>query len=1719
MEKFSVKKPYTILVAVIMVLVLGVVSVMNMTTDLLPSISLPYLMVITTYPGASPERVEATVSAPMEAALGTVSGVANVFSVSAENYSMTQLEFEDGTDMDSAMVKVSSTVEQVRAQLPDGVGTPGIMELSLDMIATMYVAVGYEGYDIYELSDYVKNDLIRRVERVDGVASVTGVGLVEKTILVELDDYKIDRLNDRILSRTTKGLEEAGQQLDEYIAQVEAGERELEKQQSSFGDQVAGGLTSQMEEPLQEVTLKAKQGMVDLILEIEDLEEQLRELEERMEKSESRTDVYRQAFADAGDSFRQGIILAVMDIKTALQGLQEARAKMTEAFRNLQSAFEQVRKGGTSSQKDLEAAVKILRDAIKDAQENADGYEAALNAVTDAVRSLLGKIGEMELPEDADREALEESLNLLLGYLEETGETLAGIMREVAEQAGQEAEEISEELQEKITQFIEELEQSGSVETALKSLIESDPFIAKIRNAVNTMSGTAESATSKIKKAISQLAGLREIFQQIASNMNGQSSQLFAAGIARIAEILPAIRADIESIAEEISKNTPKEADIEQAIQQIKYQIALIYQKADDIPELTVPAGNAIAMLTQGQLDAAVGFSQADTQLAQYKAQLAQAREQYNSIRSQALKNANLDSLISAQTLSQLIYAQNFAMPAGYIDDAQDNTWLLKVGEEYGSPEDIETALLADVDGIGVIRLTDVANVTVIDNADESYTKLNGNDSVVLAVFKGSTAGTNMVSRGVAAAFEEMTGEDPNLNIVNLMDQGSYITLIVRDLLSSMLLGALLAIIVLALFLRDVRPTLMVGISIPLSVLFTLVLMYFTDLSLNIMTLSGLSLGIGMLVDNSIVVMENIMRLRQRGITSARASVQGARQVSNSIVASTLTTICVFLPMVFTNGTVRELLLPMALSITYCLTASLIVAMTVVPSSASVILRRIKQPKEGFFTRLLDRYGRLLDRALDHKLIPIAFAAGLLALCVIRLIQMGIVVLPEMAGDNIQLSVETPEKTDRLIAYAQADEVMKRVMSVEGVKDVGIMDQGSTAGLVSSLAGGGGQIGSYIGYITVEEGLGTGDIERLVADIQEATKDLESEVSVSASMMGDLSGFMSSGLTVNVYGQDLDKLGEIAGDVSRMVISTEGFENIAAGTDEQEASLHLIIDKDKAMQYGLTVAQIYMQIAGKLTTEVSSTQVTVDGVNLNVLIRDETNIITRENLMDMEFTGQSQGQAGASGMGGMSGMSLGSGGGMGGMSGSMGGGMSGMSGGMSGMGLGSGGGMGGMSGMSGMSGGMSLSGDSASSSDMTGLMSMFGMASEEESAAGTGNGADGSSQAGGAAQEGDSVGADGTDSGDGAGNGGNGADSTGSGSAGSGQGAEVHKLSEFATIEETTAPASIRRENMVRYTTVTADTKEGFNTTLLSRGLSTQLEEYNRTLPGGYSASLGGETTQVNDMIRQMSLLLLLALIFIYLVMVAQFQSLLSPFIILFTVPLAFTGGMIGLIISGEQLSMLSLMGFLVLMGTVVNNGIVFVDYTNQLRIGGVDRRTALIATGKTRMRPILMTTMTTVLAMVQMIFGDGMGAQMGRGMAIVIVGGLIYSTLMTLFIVPVMYDILFKKPPLSVDVGDDLDDMPDDAAELISRMEEEEYYRNEPVYEEEQSAGGQYTDGRYTDGQDEIGLPGRSGIYDQTDLPDLPYIFDQPGAAGMPDTPDDTDLTDPDENIEFYDL
>ena len=1259
MPKYSVKKPYTILVLVIAVIVIGYVALTSMTLDLLPQISLPYLIVIASYPGASVENVEKEVALPLESALGTINGVAEITSISNENYAIVELEFEDDTDMDTALVKVTAALNTARSSLPENAGTPQIMEVSMDMVATMYAAVSREDYDIYNMSDFAETVVIPSLERQEGIASVSGTGLVEKSIQVELKQEKMDEVKQRILDYVSQQLEDGRKQLDDAMAQVEQGEKELENSRSSFGETLTEGIMSQM-----------------------------------------------------------------------LPGVQNLADRLGEG----------------------------------------------LDQVSSQVQELEGTYG------------------IFSAY--------------------------GEQLQEQ-RQRLREIRQESSLTAMLGDLI----------------------------------------------RLGGDISQT-------LSSIRYTIQAETSQLPQ--TENPDVFASLYDAIGQADGAI-------DALPGALDGIGDMGTMLSQAQLDAAYGFSTAASQLSAARAKLDEALAAFESQKDQALAAADLSQMFSAPVLSQLIYAQNFEMPAGYVDDEKDGSWLLKVGDTYDTQNQLVSTVLASVDGIGDIRLSDVAEITVIDNAMDSYARVNGDDAVILAIYKSGSAGTNDAANNILDAFAEMEGQYEGLSFTILMNQGEYIALIISSVLSSMLVGALLAIIVLALFLKDVKPTIVVAVSIPLSVLTAIVCMYFSGLSMNMMTLSGLALGIGMLVDNSVVVMENIYRLRSRGIDAPRAAVQGTKQVAGSIISSTLTTICVFMPMLFASGMVRELLVPMGLTITYTLTASLAVAMTVVPASASTLLKDTKQKEHPWFDKMTSVYARVLNFFLDFKLLPILASSLLLALSVYLATVTGIVIIPDMNAGYLQVQATMPD-VSREEAYQLADEAMQRILAVEDVDKVGMMTSSSTAAIFTGMSAGSSDYHSYAAYVLVKEGTSTRRVRQMKDEINAMFEGDEISLTASLAGMSDLGSLMSSGLTLNVYGENEEKTAQAVDEIKEIIGEVEGFENIYDSRSAGAAQLAVEINRNKAMEKGITVAEVYQKIAMALVSSASNTSI----ADMDVVVVNHDGALKKEDLNDFEIDAK---------------------------------------------------------------------------------------------------------------------------------------------------GTKI-RLSEIASIKETTSPAAVYRANQRQYLQVGAGTAEGYNTTLLSRELEAKLKDY--TPPEGVTYALTGESEQVNEMIWQMAKMAALGLVLIYLVMVAQFQSLLSPFIAMFTIPLAFTGGFLGLLAFREPLSIIALMGFIVLMGTVVNNGIVFVDYTNQLRLQGLDRRTALTAAGQTRMRPIWMTALTTILAMTQLMIGDSLGAQMSRGMAIVIAAGLLYATFMTLFMVPVMYDIFFKRPPLEIDVGSDenLEDIVNDAEEYMQRAE-----------------------------------------------------------------------------------
>ena len=597
--------------------------------------------------------------------------------------------------------------------------------------------------------------------------------------------------------------------------------------------------------------------------------------------------------------------------------------------------------------------------------------------------------------------------------------------------------------------------------------------------------------------------------------------------------------------------------------------------------------------------------------------------------------------------------------------------------------------------------------------------------------------------------------------------------------------------------------------------------------------------------------------------------------------------------LVFTTGMVRELLSDMAWTITFSLLASLVVALTVVPCAGSTVLKKQKDIKHPLFDKVLNGYEKLLRFCLRRKAVPLALAIALLGVSVWRVATMGIVMIPDMSSNQLTITVNVPDDTAKEDAFATADSVMDAVMTVDGVDTVGAMSGGSNNMVAMAGSNAAADNTTFTYYVLLGDKAPKAKV--VEQEIYGKTADLNCEIEVNSNGMMDMSALSGSGIEVDLYGSDLNDLAAAGKQVMALMEGIDGIQNVTDGQDAGDAEINITIDKDKAMRMGLTVAQVYQQIAAKLTTDTTATTLKAGGDSYSVVIVDKTDTPTLDDIFNMEFETTTTDENGSSVK-------------------------------------------------------------------------------------------------------------------------------------------ETHTLGEFATRTTTAGYTTIARENGSRKLAVTSETANGYNTTLLSRELEPQLAALD--LPDGVTAELAGETTQVTEMLSQMAKMLALALAFVYFVMVAQFQSLLSPFIVLFTIPLAFTGGMLGLMAAGEQLSLISLMGFLVLMGVVVNNGIVFVDYANQLRIGGLERTDALVATGRTRMRPILMTTLTTVLAMVTMLFGTDMASEMSTGMAIVIIGGLSYATLMTLFVVPVLYDLFYRRPPVNIDVGDDgLDDLPDDAAEFAAEF------------------------------------------------------------------------------------
>ncbi|MDO4307560.1 MAG: efflux RND transporter permease subunit [Eubacteriales bacterium] len=1355
-SRYSVKKPYTVVVAIVLVLILGVVSFGKMNTDLLPSMNLPYAIIMTTYQGASPETVETVVTKPVEQSMATVTDIENVSSRSRENMSLVVLEFQESTDMDSATIEIREKLDQISGYWDDSVGKPMIMKLNPDMMPIMISAVEIDGLEATEVTDYVEKNIQAELESIAGVASVSTTGNITESVEVLIREDKIQETNEKVMKALDQQFEEKEEELKEAQEELEDGKKKLQegreeleegKEQLQSGkDEMVAGLA------------EGQQQMTEAENQIAAGEAQIREKEQLLEE--------KQAELDAG------------------------RTQLAEGKAQAEEALEQLGTAQTGMQ-NLQQAISALAEQEAVLQEN-------LASVTDGISAA-----------DAGLVQLEE-FSEAIDYEQQRAEL-------EQQKAG-------------LEQSAAEIQNGLAALTAQKQELE-----GQLNQIVSTL------GKSSVEEAFDYTAEQSSVLWNTLEELNTKETAL-AEGQAQLdagREQLNAAKAQVASGKEQLSSGKI-EMDTQKLLASIDMSVA----------ESKIESGASQIEANEAKLEEA-------------QEQIDSGREQLEEAKETAKDQASLKNLITSDLVKGILAGENFSMPAGYIQEGMDD-YLVRVGDKFANVENLEDLVLMDLglEGLDPIRLKDVADITMQDDSDEVYARLNGHPGVMLTIEKQTGYSTGEVTDRLLERIEEIEREQADVHFSVLMDQGVYIDLVVNSVIQNMLSGAVLAVLILLLFLKDIKPTIVIAFSIPISVVAAFVLMYFSGITLNVISLSGLALGIGMLVDNSIVVIENIERLRQEGMPAKKAAIEGARQVAGAIAASTLTTICVFAPIVFTEGITRQLFVDMGLTIAYSLIASLVVALTLVPMMSAGLLRKSKPKKFRFLDAVRKVYGKLLAGALRVKFLVLLLAVLLFVGSAAAALKKGTSFMPEMESTQVSMTITTETGTPFEETTACADEVIASIEDLEDIESIGAMAGGG--GMASMMGMGSSGTNTVSVYLLLKEDKKLSG-EELEKEILKRTKDFPCEVDVATQSM-DMSALGGSGIQVRIKGKELDQLTAIAKDVAAIVEATEGTQNVSDGQEESDAEFRIAINKARAMEHKLTVAQVYQEVQKRLAEASSATTLSTEEKDYSVYVRDEKDEkLTREDLKNL-------------------------------------------------------------------------------------TIKVTNNEGKEE---------------------------------------------------------EI-RLSEIADFTEASGPQTILRDAQSRYMTVSAEIASGYNIGLVSADVEKELEDYE--LPGGYTLEMTGEDETINDAMGQLMLMLFLALVFMYLIMVAQFQSLLSPFIIMFTIPLAFTGGFLGLLAAGMDVSVIAVIGFIMLSGIIVNNGIVLVDYTNQLRMEGLAKREALVQAGKDRFRPIIMTALTTILGLSTMAAGMGMGGDMVQPMAVVTIGGLIYGTLLTLFVVPCIYDLLNRK-------------------------------------------------------------------------------------------------------------
>ncbi|WP_349410266.1 efflux RND transporter permease subunit [Pseudalkalibacillus sp. SCS-8] len=807
---------------------------------------------------------------------------------------------------------------------------------------------------------------------------------------------------------------------------------------------------------------------------------------------------------------------------------------------------------------------------------------------------------------------------------------------------------------------------------------------------------------------------------------------------------------------------------------------------------------------------------------------------------------------LTIDQLRQVLAGENITLPSGKIKD-EGLEYPLRVVGEFDSISTLKQLPIPTKSG--VVELSKIVEITETTATASQISYLNGEPSIGISILKQSGENTVTVANKVEEKLNNLELSE-DVKVETIFNQAKFIKQSIRAVLINMIIGSLLAAGVLYLFLRNLRSTLIVGFSIPISVMTAFIFMYFSGQTLNVLTLGGLALGVGMIVDNSIVILENIYRLREKGISLKNAAIQGTKEVGGAVIASTLTTVVVFLPIVFVDGLAAQLFKPLALSVTYALVASLITALIIVPLLSSSIMAK-KQTKRTIGSKYIGlqrRYVYVLRKALRYPKRVIISTLVLLMISLGAIPFIGTEFLPAQDQSYVSIQVELPPGSSSERTFSTTEKIDEKLQDIEAIDLYYVTVGGSNDFSIRA-----GTNNNKAMYSILLKPIG----ERQKSDVQVAElirKELafikEAEVAVQASD----NGFSESPISLEISGPDLRTLEAVSDDIQEEISKVDGVREIESNYETGTPQIEIELDRAKASSFGLTSAQVSVAVQNATTGKVATT-FNRSGNQVDVQLRvDPSKLETVNELEELQI----------------------------------------------------------------------------------------------ESPSG-----------------------------------------------------ELVTLGTIAEIKQGEGPSQINRTDRLREIRVTAS--------ILDRDLGNVVKDVkNRikeqvSLPPGYKVSFGGQNQQMNDAFFKLSGALALAIVLIYMVMAGQFESFFYPFIIMFSIPLTIIGILFGLLVTGQPFGVGSLVGILILTGIVVNNAIVLVDYINQLKKRTGSTAMAVVRAGQARLRPILMTALTTILGLIPLMIGIGEGTEIQQPMAIVIVFGLLFGTLISLIFIPVIY-LLFDR-------------------------------------------------------------------------------------------------------------